>query len=349
MRKFLLFAIIAVVVALTATTVYAAPPDEPPGLEKAIAAQEAHNPQLLRTPGVVGTAVGFDESNVPVIMLFTEKGGVSRLPASLDGVPIVVKATGKFSALAPPPGKGPPEGKGPKEPKEPKTTDKWPLPVPIGVSTGNANECSAGTIGARVVDGAGNVFALSNNHVYALENAGSLGDDILQPGLYDTKCRLRRNNNIGSLHDLEPLLFGSGTNYIDAAIAASSTSLLDKGTPSDGYGIPSSTIEPNPIPESTVVQKYGRTTKLTTGIVYAINWAGPVTYDSGTADFENQIVILSTTSPFSNSGDSGSLIVTVGGRNPVGLLFAGDDSGTWTIANPIGLVLDRFGVTIDGS
>jgi hypothetical protein len=31
----------------------------------------------------------------------------------------------------------------------------------------------------------------------------------------------------------------------------------------------------------------------------------------------------------------------------VGLLFAGSD--TYTVANPIDVVLDRFGVTIDGS
>jgi hypothetical protein len=351
MRKFLVLAIVAVVVALTASTVYAAPPpDGPPGLEKAIAAQEAHNPQLLATPGVVGTAVGLDESNLPAIIVFTERAGVGTLPTSLDGVPVLVRATGKFSALAPPPGKGPPEGKGPKEPKEPKTTDKWPLPVPIGVSTGNENECSAGTIGARVVDSDGNVFALSNNHVYTLENAAGYGDNILQPGLYDTKCRFRGNNIIGSFYAYEPLLFGSGTNYIDAAIASSSTDYLSNATPPDGYGVPSSTIESDPAPGSTLVQKYGRTTRLTTGVVYAISYDGDIGYgDSGTAFFEDQIVVLSITSPFCKPGDSGSLIVTVEGLNPVGLLFAGNKNGTVTIANPIGPVLGRFHVDIDGS
>jgi hypothetical protein len=46
--------------------------------------------------------------------------------------------------------------------------------------------------------------------------------------------------------------------------------------------------------------------------------------------------------------DSGSLIVTDDANlNPVALLFAG--SSTVTIANRIDLVLNRFGVTIDGS
>jgi hypothetical protein len=62
------------------------------------------------------------------------------------------------------------------------------------------------------------------------------------------------------------------------------------------------------------------------------------------ARFVDQIAITDGT--FSAGGDSGSLIVTADDKkNPVGLLFAGSDMHT--IANPIGLVLDRFNVTID--
>jgi hypothetical protein len=93
------------------------------------------------------------------------------------------------------------------------------------------------------------------------------------------------------------------------------------------------------------VKKQGRTTGLTTGEVSGINATVTVSYGSvGTARFVNQIVI--TPGTFSAGGDSGSLIVTADeNKNPVGLLFAGSD--THTIANPIGLVLDNFGVTID--
>jgi hypothetical protein len=45
-------------------------------------------------------------------------------------------------------------------------------------------------------------------------------------------------------------------------------------------------------------------------------------------------------------GDSGSLLVDLYNR-PVGLLFAGSASAT--IYNPIGKVLDAFGVSILGS
>jgi hypothetical protein len=74
-----------------------------------------------------------------------------------------------------------------------------------------------------------------------------------------------------------------------------------------------------------------------------------VGYRGSTARFVDQIVISDGT--FSNPGDSGSLVVTKGNlladRRPVGLLFAGSNMNT--IANPIDFVLDRFGVTVDGS
>jgi len=99
------------------------------------------------------------------------------------------------------------------------------------------------------------------------------------------------------------------------------------------------------------VKKYGRTTRLTKGRVYALNATVNVVYDSGVALFENQIVI--TPGGFSAGGDSGSLVVVDGkGRNkaddrkPVGLLFAGSDF--ITIANPIDAVLYRFDAAIDG-
>ena len=69
------------------------------------------------------------------------------------------------------------------------------------------------------------------------------------------------------------------------------------------------------------------------------------------ARFVNQIII--TPGGFSAGGDSGSLIVVDGkgkykadDRKPVALLFAGSIS--FSVANPIDLVLERFGVTIDG-
>jgi PKD repeat protein len=94
------------------------------------------------------------------------------------------------------------------------------------------------------------------------------------------------------------------------------------------------------------VQKYGRTTALTKGTVTDINATVDVGYDAGTARFVDQIIVSGRS--FLKAGDSGSLLVTDPGRNPVGLLFAGPRNGRYGIANRIDLVLSAFNVTVDG-
>ena len=49
--------------------------------------------------------------------------------------------------------------------------ERFPRPVPIGVSAGQP-DVTAGTIGARVSDGS-EIYALSNNHVFANRNDAS--------------------------------------------------------------------------------------------------------------------------------------------------------------------------------
>jgi hypothetical protein len=219
----------------------------------------------------------------------------------------------------------------------------YPRPVHIGISTGHPN-ITAGTISCRVKKTDGTTtyyYALSNNHVYADENRASLGDNVLQPGPYDGGQNPR--DRIGTLADFQQIAFSKlASNQIDAAIALCPLEMLDNSTPAGSYGVPSSTTVTASV--GLAVQKHGRTTGLTAGQVYAVNATVNVGYDSGTARFINQIII--TPGTFSAGGDSGSLIVTQSGNNPVGLLFAG--SSSVTIANPIDLVLTRFGVTVDG-
>lgn len=91
-----------------------------------------------------------------------------------------------------------------------------------------------------------------------------------------------------------------------------------------------------------VVAKHGRTTGATTGNVVDVSFDGYVGFGpSGTAWFENQVVVQSANGSFSQPGDSGSLIVDSSGNHPVALLFAGDSLNT--LGNPIQDVLKRFG------
>jgi hypothetical protein len=289
-------------------------------LEHAKAVQEKHTDILMARPGVAGTAVGLNDAGEYAVLVLLEIPGVAGIPQELEGVPVQTVVTDKIVAL---------------------TMSRFDRPVPIGVSTGHP-DITAGTIGCRVTDGS-DVYALSNNHVYANSNEASFGDDVIQPGTYDGGSL--PNDYIGTLADFEPIVFSRrARNEIDAAIASTTVDLLDNATPTGGYGTPNSTIVEAFIGQQ--VQKFGRTTGLTTGEVTGVNATVNVGYGPGkTAKFVKQILIRS--GGFSDGGDSGSLIVTNDEFcNPVGLLFAG--SSTTTVANRIDLVLDRFGVTVDG-
>jgi len=325
-------------------------------LAGAIAVQERHTPRLLAVPGVVGTGVSLDESGRPEIVVLLEASDVAGLPSALDGISVSTKVTGPVSALHHREGheKGGGNGGGGGGGDEVDLTQRFDRPVPIGVSSGNAQSevdgivvavCSAGTYGARVVDAGGTVYALSNNHVYAHENLADPGSAIVQPGLAETNCIADPNDAIGSLHAFVPLQ-PSG-NRADAAIAISTTSLIGDSTPADGYGTPKSQTVAAEV--GMAVQKYGRTTNLTTGAVDVVNLTVIVQYTTGPKVFEGQIgVEASRGNSFVEGGDSGSLMVT-NTRESVGLVFAGNDDGSLGVANPIDEVLGAFGVTIDGA
>ena len=282
--------------------------------------QEAHTDALMDRPGVVGTAIGLGQGGQLVVLVLLERPGVAGIPAALNGVPVQVVLTGEIIALS-------------------HATGRFARPVPIGVSTGHP-DITAGTIACRVKDDNGNVYALSNNHVYAAENDASIDDKVIQPGTYDLGSL--PDDSIGTLADFEPIVFGRRfKNTIDAAIVLSSTADLGTATPG-GYGTPNSTIVGAVLGQ--LVLKFGRTTELTTGVVTGVNATVNVRYSSGIAKFVKQIII--EPGGFSAGGDSGSLIVTDDDNlNPVGLLFAG--SSTITVANRIDLVLAAFDVTVD--
>jgi hypothetical protein len=300
-------------------------------LQAALAAQEQVTARWIDLDGVVGTAVGMDATGKPVVQVYLKAAGVAALPASVAGVPVVSQVTGPIVAYAD------------DDPIDPKRS--FPRPVPIGVSAGHTS-VTAGTIGARVTDGE-HVYALSNNHVFAAVNQGREGDHLLQPGVADGGRD--PDDQLGTLAAFEPIRMCQlicPENRIDAALALTTADDLGNSTPDGGYGTPRRrTAE---VELGMTVQKYGRTTGQTVGRVTGIHATINVGYRGTTARFVDQIVISDGT--FSNPGDSGSLVVTkgvlLGDRRPVGLLFAGSNLNT--IANPIDLVLDRFGVTVDG-
>jgi hypothetical protein len=264
------------------------------------------------------------------------------------------------------------------------TTQRFDRPIPIGVSSFNAQTldtggvgvlCASGTLGCRAKDSSGKLYAISNSHVWGALGAGTVGELIVQPSQGDNNCLTQTDiNTIGTLADFTSYIndvaggpfFRSNTlplNFIDAALmevsdAADPTGALVPAvgfaTPSDGYGAPSSNIlRANRI--GLQVQKHGRTTGYTRGYTSAVNIMATIggAVPNEDADYYRLDEFLGLP-PFASlgaPGDSGSLIVTMDGRRPVALLFAGGSAGalqkTVTLGNLIGPVLDRFNVRVD--
>lgn len=319
------------------------PPREsgPQSIEAAIRAQRSTEDRLFALPFVIGSGVGWTEDGRVALRVFVERGRTPSIPAMLEGFPVLVTEAGPFYA-GDPAAVTAEANDGDLLP-----TSRFERPVPVGISTGHLNS-TAGTIGAVVTDGT-DTYALSNWHVFVPAGRAAIGDPLLQPGPYDGGAS--PSDVIGTLAAFEPVVLSPfASNRIDAAIAK--TDQVSPLTPSNGYGSARSrTMRARP---GLKVQKYGRTTGLTFGEIEAINTSINVNYGSAgsqVARFTGQIIVCCG---FSAGGDSGSLIVAhdvddegesrANDRRPVALLFAGDR--TRTIANPIDLVLDKFGVHI---
>jgi len=326
-----------------------APPSDPnlaavgrdDDLGPALAAQGKHTGRLMRDRDLVGTAVGRLNDGRPEVTVFARNAGAAaRVPKALDGVPVTVEVTGEITAL-PATAKASPHAKPGRRGSTSVSPTAYARPAYVGMSTGNALECAAGTIGAKISKN-GTIYALSNNHVFARENAASLGETIYQPGRYDLNCGSGSQYAWATLAFFRPISFGSN-NTVDVALAKlNNATQLNASTPPGGYGAPSSTTTTATL--NMAVQKYGRTTGLTTGVVMGVNVTIRVQYSDGVATFVNQVQITGNKGAFSKAGDSGSLIVTQSGRNPVALLFAGGQTSTF--ANPIGPVMQAVGGTI---
>jgi hypothetical protein len=284
-------------------------------VERVIKVQNANSARLMAIEGVIGTGTGALADGRPAVLVLAKHDGLAGVPDQIDGIAVETRVIGEVIPYAKPGGGG---------------------TLQCGTSVGNDLECAAGTIGCVVVR-SGTKYFLSNNHVFARENAARNGERIDAPGRYDGKPRCAQTPICGTLADFQAISF-SGNNTIDCAIALPDPGRPFTGAEAGGYTPSSTVVSPS---VGLAVKKTGRTSGLTSGTIQAINVTIQVQYSGGVATFVNQIM---TPGSFIRSGDSGSLMVTQSGNNPVGLCFAGGSGGSF--ANPIGPVLSRFNATV---
>jgi hypothetical protein len=257
--------------------------------------------------------------------------------------------------------------------------------IALGTSGGNDNDydtyedqagtpyianCCGGTLGALVEDTAKNQYILSNNHVLAESDQGKIGDTIDEPGLIDNGCVPLSNAGstlrpVGTLKYFVPL--ADRQSNVDAALAAVSPGAIDPAgsilqfdqaatgsngslgaaPPVAGSG---EALNANNLGSVQLV-KSGRTTGLTCSTVESVDLSVRINYFKDCAEsqpyytktFANQIGIAGE--KFSDSGDSGALVVDASNAEPVGLLFSGGTDGDGaglSVANPISDVLQEL-------
>jgi hypothetical protein len=211
-------------------------------------------------------------------------------------------------------------------------------PAMPGCGLGHPN-VTVGTFGClvRKRDDPDRLYILSNSHVLADEGLAKIGDPILQPGPADggkSKDRLAR------LAQFQPFAFSrvGYLNFADAAIAEVDPRQVEEairilGVPPAGLG--------RVIRRGMQVQKVGRTTDHTVGLVRDVDYRFSLNYKNADAGrrsrvgFRDQVLC----SRYTAGGDSGSLVLN-GRGYALGLHFAGSPSSS--VFSPIRDVFDAL-------
>jgi hypothetical protein len=213
-----------------------------------------------------------------------------------------------------------------------------------GQSIGN-DSGNVGTLGCLLSDG-NDQFLLSNNHVLANVNQGRPGDPIYMP----SRGLIPGAPLVAQLGEYPPIALDGSANRFDAAIAQLSPGIIiDPAIANVG-----TIVLPVIPPDQVAVTKCGAASAQTTGVIDGVNEDIQVMYNNDpaqTAHLIGQMAIVGDGRPFSEEGDSGSLVVTNPGLQPVGLLIGGsvDQPGVpqpHAFASPIQLILDLFHMTI---
>jgi hypothetical protein len=195
-----------------------------------------------------------------------------------------------------------------------------------------------GTLGALVTDRAGNgqVMGLTTFHAACVDDAWSVGDEMVHPSRVDSG--VRPGDMVGTL--CRAALSGS----VDGAAVLLTPKRSYRPSIVDIGAVTGSVVATR----GTVVRKRGRTTGLTTGRITSVDATVLTDYRDGLGVrvLRDQLRIeVVGGGVMGDYGDSGAAVVDPDNR-VVGLYVAGNPSGTVAFASPIGKVLDELDVDL---
>lgn len=311
----------------------------PEGLRAAAPVARREHKNWTSAPGIQGLGIGEKITcgkrlKEVVLKVYVEK----KLPESQLKDSVVVPEEVKIEGLSKPiPTDVQAIGK---VELEQNTTRERPL-IP-GYSIGHL-QITAGTLGCLVrrKGDRKTLYVLSNSHVLANEGLAQKGDKIVQPGPIDGGSA--PGDVVGGLEDFVPFQFTSVgfPNLVDAAIAKLRANIKAVSA-IRLIGVPagvSTTLRRN-----MQVQKTGRTTDFTIGVITDINYRLPMSYKkpgggTGRVGMRDQVLCTRYTA----GGDSGSAVLNMN-KEVVGLHFAGSPSSS--IFNKISNVLVALNIEI---
>jgi hypothetical protein len=254
---------------------------------------------------------------------------IDRVPDEIDGIPTDVVVSPHAFLLATACG----------------TVSQPQRPLRPGVGL-SGPRTTAGTLGCFVTDRGGDPrsFLLTCSHVLA-DTSSVVGEAVFQPALGDGGAA---GDIIATLERFTPVLTVQEVD-VDGAVAvleanqdfdATICSLVQpQGTTAPQLMLSVVKRGRSSTPASPTQEGFISDRDLDVRV--AVPGGGMISYID-----QFRVEPSDPNAKFSQGGDSGSLIIEAGGTRAVGLLFAGDPGGSYSLATPIKRVLDRLQVDL---
>jgi hypothetical protein len=312
-----------------------------------VAVKERVEDELLARDNVRAIGVGLRERSGKLtdelaILIYVrvaeDMSATDRLPSEIEGFPVDVIVADFSKDTAEPHENSPQAG--------PDRKRYDPLLGGISMAPSRLTN-SAGTLGLMVCgnNSGENAMMLSNYHVMCLKDGGyKVGDEMCQEARWD--------NSLGECGNCAELtrwkagnhMLGETAYGVDAAVANRTARgfLLSEIVE---VGKLAGTEDPT---VGMAVQKRGRTTGLTSGVVQSVTISAKEDFGPpiGIVIMQNQMAVKGDSGAFTAGGDSGSVYVSTTSKKVVGLHWGSDPSAGHSVGNWIKAVVSALAISI---